>query len=159
MIDAMRFLSTFCSLAAAAAPAWAVDWRPLPSPAQYQAAVDLDSVTAQKGAVRFTVRRAYTGAQTHAAGKEYFSTRLMYLVDCNARTAALVVTQYYGQDRKLIQAEVKQQVNRSELTAPEPGSDLAVAMKLACVKLAETGGAPPPTAKPGEPAAGTPAKR
>ena len=158
MIDAMRFLSTFCSLAAAAAPAWAVDWRPLPSPAQYQAAVDLDSVTAQKGAVRFTVRRAYTGAQTHAAGKEYFSTRLMYLVDCNARTAALVVTQYYGQDRKLIQAEVKQQVNRSELTAPEPGSDLAVAMKLACVKLAETGGAPPPTAKPGEPAAGTPAK-
>lgn len=158
IIDAVRFLTTLCSLVAATNPAWAVDWRTLPSPAHYEATVDLDSVIAQKGAVRFTVRRAYTGAQTHASGKEYFSTRLLYLVDCNARTTALVVTQYYGKDRKLIQAEVKQQVNRSELTAPEPGSDLAEAMKLACVKLAETGGAPPPTAKPGESPPGTPAK-
>jgi len=158
IIDAMRFLTTFCSLVAVAAPVWAVDWRPLPSPAQYEATVDLDSVIAQKGAVRFTVRRAYTGAQTHASGKEYFSTRVLYLVDCNARTTALVVTQYYGKDRKLIQADVKQQVNRSELTAPEPGSDLAEAMKLACVKLAETGGAQPPAAKQGESPPGAPAK-
>lgn len=154
----MRLLTPFCSLVVAATPAWAVDWRPLPSPAQYQATVDLDSVSAQKGAVRFTVRRAYADAQTHASGKEYFSTRLLYLVDCNARTTALVVTQYYGKDRKLIQAEVKQQVNRSELTAPEPGSDLAEAMKLACVRLAETGGAPPPIAKQGESPPGAPAK-
>lgn len=154
----MRFLTTFCSLVAAATPAWALDWRPLPSPAQYQATVDLDSVIAQKGVMRFTVRRAYPNAQSHASGKEYFSSRLLYLADCNARTAALVVTQYYGQDRKLIQADVKPQVKRSELTAPEPGSDLAEALKLACVRLAETGGAQPPAAKSGESPPGAPAK-
>jgi uncharacterized protein len=104
------------------------------------------------------VRRAYPNAQSHASGKEYFSTRLLYLADCNARTAALVVTQYYGQDRKLIQADVKPQVKRSEFAAPEPGSDLAEALKLACVKLAETGGAPSPTPKPGGSPPGTPAK-
>ena len=111
----------------------------------------------QKGVMRFTMRRAYPNAQSHASGKEYFSSRLHYLADCNARTTALVVTQYYGKDRKLIQADVKQQVNRSELTAPEPGSDLAEALKLACIKLAETGGAQPPAAKSGE-SPGAPAK-
>ncbi|HEV8096227.1 MAG TPA: serine protease [Burkholderiales bacterium] len=154
----MRFLTTLCSLVAAATPAWAVDWRPLPSSAQYQATVDLDSVIAQKGVIRFTVRRAYPSAQSHASGKEYLSTRLLYLADCNARTAALIVTQYYGHDRKLIQADVKPQVKSSELTAPGPGSDLAEALKLACVKLAETGGAAAPTAKPGESPPGAPAK-
>ena len=138
--------------------AWAVDWRPLPSPAAYQATVDLDSVIAQKGVMRFTVHRAYPSAQSHPSGKEYFSTRLLYLADCNARTAALVVTQYYGQDRKLIQADVKPQVKRSEFAPPEGGSELAEALKLACVKLAETGGAPPPAAKPGESPSGAPAK-
>jgi S1-C subfamily serine protease len=146
-----------CALTFAAA-AWAVDWRPLPSPSAYQATLDLDSVIAQKGVMRFTVRRAYPSAQSHASGKEYFSTRQLYLANCNARTAALVVTQYYGQDRKLIQADVKSQVKSSELIAPEPGSDLAEALKLACVKLAETGGAPPPAAKPGGSPPGAPAK-
>jgi S1-C subfamily serine protease len=153
----LRWIATLCALAFAAA-AWAVDWRPLPSPAQYQATVDLDSVIAQKGVMRFTVRRAYVSAQQHASGKEYFSTRLLYLADCNARTATIVVTQYYGKDRKLIQADVRPRVKRSELTAPEPGSDLAEALKLACVKLAETGGAKPPASPPGSPAKPAPSR-
>src|SRR5258706_6734298 len=145
----MRLRTAFCGLVAAPARAGGVDWRPLPSPAQYQATVDLDSVIVQKGVMRFIVRRAYASAQSHASGKEYLSTRLLYLADCNARTADLVVTQYYGQDRKLIQADVRREVKRSELTTPEAGSDVAEALKLACVKLAETGGAPSPTATPG----------
>jgi S1-C subfamily serine protease len=157
LVKILHRVIALCALTFAAA-AWAVDWRPLPSPPAYQATVDLDSVIAQKGVMRFTVRRAYPSAQSHASGKEYVSTRLLYLADCNARTAALVVTQYYGQDRKLIHADVKPQVKRSELTAPEPGSDLAEALKLACVKLAETGGAPPPAAKSGESPPGAPAK-
>ncbi len=135
IIDAMRLRTAFCGLVAATTPAWGVDWRPLPSPAQYQATVDLDSVIAQKGVMRFIVRRAYASAQSHASGKEYLSTRLLYLADCNAR--------------KLIQADVRPEVKRSELTTPEAGLDLAEALKLACVKLAETGGAPSPTATPG----------
>src|SRR5258706_4164456 len=118
IIDAMRLRTAFCGLVAATTPAWGVDWRPLPSPAQYQATVDLDSVIAQKGVMRFIVRRAYASAQSHASGKEYLSTRPLYLADCNARTPALVVTQYYGQDRNLIQAAARPEVKRSEPTTP-----------------------------------------
>ena len=134
------------------------DWRTLPSPSGYQSAVDLDSVAASKGYTRFTVRRAYTEAQQHASGKEYFSTRLQYIADCNDRGATLVVTQYYGEDKKLIQADVRPQVKRSEFAAPETGSELAEALKLACVKLAESGGAAPPAARKPESAQATPAK-
>ena len=153
----MRWI-TLLSALAIATTAWAVDWRPLPSPSGYQATVDLDSVAATKGFTRFTVRRAWTSAQPHASGKEYFSTRLLYMADCNAGTAVLVVTQYYGEDRKLIQADVKPQLKRSELAAPEAGSEIAQALKLACVRMAESGGAKAEAAKKPEPAPGAPAK-
>jgi len=146
------------SLFAFATAAWAVDWRPLPSSAGHQATVDLDSVAATKGFTRFTVRRAWASAQPHASGKEYLSTRLLYMADCNAGTAVLVVTQYYGEDRKLIQADVKPQLKRSELAAPEAGSELAEALKLACVRIAESGGAKADVAKKPEPSTAAPAK-
>ena len=144
---------------ALATAVWAADWRPLPSPSEYQAKVDLDSVAASKGYSRFTVHRAYVSAQQHASGKEYFTTRLQYIADCNDRHATLVVTQYYGMDRKLIQADIRPNVKRSEFAAPETGSELAEALKLACVKLAESGGAPADVAKTPQAAPAKPAPR
>jgi len=143
---------------AIATPVRAADWRPLPSPPEYQATVDLDSVAATKGYARFTLRRAWAAAQPHASGKEYFSTRLQYVADCNTRTAALAVTQYHGADRKLIHADLKPQLKRSEFAAPEAGSDLAEALKLACVRIAESGGVQAGAAKKAEPPAAAPAK-
>lgn len=146
------------SMMALATAVWAADWKPLPSPAEYGATVDLDSVAASKGYTRFTVRRAYTGAQRHDSGKEYFSARLQYVADCNERSATLVVTQYYGEDRKLIQADIRPNVKRSEFATPETGSELAEALKLACVKLAESGGAQADAAKKPQATQATPAK-
>src|SRR5262245_49016218 len=95
--------------------AWAVDWRPLPASPGYQATVDVDSVAVSGNFTRFTVRRAYSTPQSHSSGKEYLSTRLLYVADCANRSATLAVTQYYGADRKLIQADMRPSVNRSEL--------------------------------------------
>jgi len=102
--------------------------------------MSLDSVTTQQqGLGRFTLRRAYASAQSHSSGKDYYSTRLQYFANCGNGTAALVATQYYGEDRKLIQADVRASLKRSELAAPEPGSEVAEAVKLACDRLAEKG--------------------
>ncbi len=152
----MRLLAMLTALALAHA-AWAADWRPLPSPSEYQATVDLDSVAASKGYARFTVRRAYAAGQQLSSGKQYFSTRLQYVADCNQRSAVLAVTQYYGEDRKLIQADVRPRIGRSEFAAPEAGTELGEALKLACVKLAETGRDQPPGTK-AEPSQAPPAK-
>jgi S1-C subfamily serine protease len=139
----------------------AVDWRPLPSTASYTSQIDLESITTQQGFGRFTVRRAYTSGQPHASGKEYFSTRAQYLADCDAGKAALGLTAYYGEDRKLIQAQIHPKA-RSEFAVPETGSDLAAALKQACERLAsneksEPGGAK--KAEPGSPAPGKPPVR
>jgi S1-C subfamily serine protease len=150
----MRLVATCCALALAA-PAWAVDWRPLPSPSGYQATVDLDSIVTQKGFTRFTVRRAYNEGQTHASGKEYFSARLLYVADCAAQSATLAVTQYYGADRKLMHADVRAQVRKSEFTAFDAGSEIAEALTLVCTKVAQSGGESDKSgagpAKPGAP--------
>ena len=153
----MRLGPALWTLLAAATPAAAVDWRPLPAPAEYQATVDLDSVAATKGYIRFMVRRAYSAAQQHANGKEYFSTRTLYLADCKDGSATLAVTQHYGADRKLTHADVRPQVKRSEFAAPKAGSDVAQALELACTKVAQDSKGEP-SAKKAEPAPGTPAK-
>ncbi|OGA52326.1 MAG: hypothetical protein A3G24_25510 [Betaproteobacteria bacterium RIFCSPLOWO2_12_FULL_62_13] len=121
---------------ALAAPAWGVNWRPLPSPAEYKAMVDLDSVKPQKKWASFTLRRAYAHAQADPIGNEYFSTRLILIADCNDGTAVTAVTQYYGADRKLTHRDVQQKISRSEFAPPESGSDMAEAVKLACQRLA-----------------------
>ena len=124
--------------------AWAVDWRPLPNQSGYQATVDLDSVAVSGNFTRFTVRRAYSSPQAHSSGKEYLSTRLLYVADCSAPSATLAVTQYYGADRKLIQADVRPSVKRSEMTPFDAGSEIGEALKLACEKAVTAKPAPVP---------------
>jgi S1-C subfamily serine protease len=116
----------------ACSTAWAVDWRPLPASPGHQANVDVDSVAVSGNFTRFTVRRAYTTPQLHPSGKEYFTTRLLYVAECANQKATLAVTQYYGADRRLIQADVRPTVKRSELTPVDGGSELGEALKLAC---------------------------
>ena len=128
-------LTFFCALFLFACAAWAVNWRPLPAPSGYQSTVDVDSVAVSGAFTRFTVRRAYTSGQSHSSGKEYFSTRQLYVADCANRKATLAVTQYYGSDRKLIQADVRPTVKRSEMT-PVEGAELEEALKLACERAA-----------------------
>ena len=136
-------LAAIVSLLACGA-AWAVDWQPLPNQSGYQATVDLDSVIVSGVFTRFTVRRAYRGPQSHSSGKEYFSSRLLYVADCSNQKATLAVTQYYGADRKLIQADVRPSVKRSEMTPFEAGSEIGEALKLACEKVASGKATPAP---------------
>ncbi len=119
--------------------AWGADWKTLPSPPDYRAMVDLDSVKAQQKLGLFTVSRVYTSAQPLPPDKEYHSTRLQYATDCNDGSITLVLTQYYGEDRKLIQYVARKTVKRSEFAAPAPGSEVAEAVKLACERLASIG--------------------
>jgi S1-C subfamily serine protease len=130
---------SFCALLAVAGAAGAVEWKTVPSPAEYKAMVDLDSVKPQKNFASFTLRRAYRDSQSGPAGVEYFSTRLIVISDCTAGTGVTAVTQYYGEDRKLAHRDVQKQIKKSEFEAPEAGSDMAEAMKLACARLAESG--------------------
>jgi len=134
------------------ASAQAVEWRSVPSPAEYKAMVDLDSVKPQNDFISFTLRRAYRDGQTDPAGNEYFSSRSIIVADCNAGTAVTAVNLYYGEDRKLTHRDADKQVRirKSEFKAPEAGSDVAEAMKLACERMANSGagsGAKPETGK------------
>lgn len=135
----------FWALMLLAGAASAVEWKPVPSPVEYKAMVDLDSVKPQKNFASFTLRRAYRDGQSDPAGNEYYSTRSIVIADCNAGTAVTAVTQYYGEDRKLTHRDLHKQIRKSEFQAPEEGSDLEQAMKLACERLAtgKPGGSPP----------------
>lgn len=128
-----------CVLMAVAGAAWGADWKSVPSPAEYKATVDLDSVKPQKSFASFTLRRAYRDGQTDPAGNEYFSTRLIVITDCATRTGVTAVTQYYGEDRKLTHRDVQKKIAKADFVAPEPGTDMAEAMKIACERLAEFG--------------------
>ena len=97
--------------------------------------VDLDSVRKNQHGGIFTLRRAYPGAQSLPDGKEYHSTRLQYVVNCDDGNAALGAPAYYGADRKLIRADVRPKW-KSDLAVPAAQSELAHAMKLACERLA-----------------------
>ena len=148
----MRY-ACFGVLAALSALAGAADWRPVPSPAEYQARVDIASVATQGGYGRFTLHRAYYIPQQHSTGKEYHTARFTYVTDCSQETAALAVTQYYGADRKLTHADIRKTIKKSEFVAPDAGSDVAAAVRLACEQLAQTGKGDlaqgkPPAAKP-----------
>ena len=132
-------IAWFCALLALSGPAWAVEWKSVPSPAEYKAMVDLDSVKPQKNFASFTLRRAYRDGQTDPVGNEYFSTRLIVIADCATHTGVTAVTQYYGEDRKLTHRDVQKKIQKSEFAAPESGSDMAEAMKLACERMADSG--------------------
>lgn len=148
-------------LAAIAAPALAADWQPLPSAPEYRAMVDLDSVKAQSKWASFTLRRVYATPQAHDSGKDYYTTRTVYVMDCADGSAAVALTQYYGEDRKLINANLRPKIRRSEFAAPEAGSDVAEAVRLACERYASLKSSPGATAKatPSQPGAKKPAVR
>jgi len=114
----------------------AADWRPLTSPAEYQAAIDLDAVKSQRGLTQFTVRRTYLQPQPHASGREVHGARLHYLADCKANTVTLVLSEYHGEDRKHVEVKGRKEVKRSELRPPAEGSVVGEAMRLACAKAA-----------------------
>jgi S1-C subfamily serine protease len=154
----MRALFPFLALVVGTA-AHAADWRPLASPSEYQAAIDLDGVKTQKGLVQFMIRRSYILPQTHASGREIFSARVHYLADCEARTVTQVVTENFGEDRKRFEIQGRKTVKRSELAPPRAGSDVADALRLACVKAAELGPGEEPSAKKAEPGAAKPPAR
>ncbi|MBI4207159.1 MAG: trypsin-like peptidase domain-containing protein [Betaproteobacteria bacterium] len=151
----MRFVS-FCALMALAAAAGAAEWKTVPSPAEYRAMVDLDSVKPQRNFASFTLRRAYNEGHSDPAGNEFFSTRLIIIADCTADTAVTAATQYYGADRKLVHRDVQKTIRKSEFTAPEPGSDMAEAMKLACERFAAIGKGEAGTGKAGPAQSTTP---
>ena len=134
----MRLISFLFTFLAAAA-ACAADWKALPSPPEYQAMVDLDSVKMQQKWGMFTLSRNYPSAQPLPPDKQYHSTRLQYVADCNDGSTVLALTQYYGEDRKLIQYTAQKTIKRSEFAPAKAGSDVAEALKLACERLAKGG--------------------
>lgn len=142
-----------------ACTAHAADWRTLTSPPEYQAAVDLDTVKAQQGLAQFTVRRSYIQPQPHASGNDVHSARVHYLGDCKAGTVTQVVIQNYGEDRKLVEVKGRKTVKRSELAAPQTGSEVKEALRLACVRVAELGPGEEKSAKKAEPAPAKPPAR
>jgi S1-C subfamily serine protease len=154
----MRAPVTLLALAIGS-PALAADWRPLASPSEYQAAIDLDGVKTQKGLVQFMVRRSYIQPQTHSSGREIFSARLHYLADCQARTVMQVVTESFGEDRKRFELQARKSVKRSELAPVKEGSEVADALRLACIKAAELGPREEPQAKKAETGAAKPPAR
>ena len=117
--------------------AGAADWRPLTSSPGYQATTDLEQVKSSKGLVQFMVRRSFAKPEAHSSGKEIHSVRVHFLADCKAGTATQVLTQNYGEDRKLIDFTARKTVKRSEFKAPNTGSDVAEAMGLACERVSD----------------------
>jgi S1-C subfamily serine protease len=135
----------------------AADWRPLASPAEYQAAIDLDTVRVEQRLTQFSVRRTYLRPEPHASGKEVHGTRTHYLADCRAGSVTHVAVERFGENRKRFEIQGRKTVKRAEFAAPRPGSDVAEALGLACAKVASL---PPDagTGKRAEPAAKPPAR-
>jgi S1-C subfamily serine protease len=117
--------------------AHAVEWRNLTSPPQHKSMMDLDSVIAGQGFQRFMVRRVYETGQTLPTGQTYFSSRQHFIADCKTRRALAAVTVYYGEDRKMVHTEKQAQIKSSELTAPQPGTDIAEALDVTCQRVAQ----------------------
>jgi S1-C subfamily serine protease len=151
----MRSVAVFCVLTLACA-AHAADWRALPSPAAYQAAVDLEAVKTQQGLTQFSVRRSYLEPQPHASGKDVHSARVHYLGDCKAHSVTQVLTESFGEDRKRIELRGRKTVKRSELAPPPAGSEVEEALRLACARLAELGPGDEKSAPKAEPAPAKP---
>jgi S1-C subfamily serine protease len=154
----MKRLALLISMLLPTATGHAVDWRALGSPAEYQSMIDFDSVTNQNNFQRFMVRRAYGEGQPLPSGAVYHSTRLHFVADCKTGRAITAITAYYGEDRKLVHSDKREQVRRSELTPPEPGSDIAEALGLACQHVA-TGVRPDAPRAAGPPPVPAPAPR
>lgn len=122
--------------------AWGADWRPLPSTADYQSQIDLDSV-GMYGV--FTMNRAYVRPQTLAKDKTYSTMRAQYYALCDEGKVSLGMAQYYGEQGKLRHIDIRRDWI-SKFEAPKKDSDVAAAMKQACDRFAERSGSAGPTA-------------
>ena len=124
------------SLLALPPVAWGVNLKPLPSTATFQSQIDLDSVATY---ANFALHRAFVNPQRHSSGKEYTRTITQHFVDCNTGKTALAMTEYYGEDQT---RSFNTNINvrwRSQFIVPEPGSDIAAAMSLACERYTAKG--------------------
>jgi len=111
---------------------WGADWKPLPSTADYQSQVDLDSV-GMYGV--FLLNRAYVRPQMLASGKTFSTMRTQYYVICNEEKVSLGMTQYFSEGGKLTHIDFRRDW-KSKFAAPEKGSDVAAAMAHACNRIA-----------------------
>lgn len=123
-------------LTALATAAWGADWKPLPSTAEYQSQLDLDSVGIYGV---FTLNRAYVRPQTLQSGKTYSTMRIQYYVHCDEGKVSLGTNQYYGEDGKLTHIDFRRDW-MSKLEAPKKDSDVAAALIQACGRLAGQSG-------------------
>jgi S1-C subfamily serine protease len=122
----------FVILMVPAPAAWSADWKPLPSTADYQSQVDLDSV-GMYGV--FTLNRAYVRPQTLASGKSYSTLRAQYYARCAEGKVSLGTAQYYGEGGKLTHIDFRRNWP-ANFEAPKKDSDVAAAMIQACERLA-----------------------
>jgi S1-C subfamily serine protease len=116
--------------------AWGADWKPLPSTADYQSQIDLDSVGIY-GA--FTLNRSYVRPQKLASGKTYSTLRSQYYTLCDEGKISLGMSQYYSEDGKLTHIDFRRDW-RSKFEAPKKDSDAAAAMTQACDRLSGRSG-------------------
>jgi S1-C subfamily serine protease len=111
--------------------AWGADWKPLPSTADYQSQIDLDSVGIY---AVFTLNRAYVRPQTLTSGKTYSTLRSQYYALCDEGKISLGTAQYYSEDGKLTHIDFRRDWH-SKFEAPKKETDAAAAMTQACDRL------------------------
>ncbi len=124
----------FVALMVLTPAAWGADWRPLPSTADYQSQIDLDSVGIYGV---FMLNRAYVRPQTLTSGKTYSIMRAQYYALCHEGKVALGMAQYYGEGGKLTHIDFRRDWS-SKFEAPKKDSDVAAAMTQACDRIAGT---------------------
>jgi S1-C subfamily serine protease len=115
--------------------AWGADWKPLPSTADYQSQIDLESV-GMYGV--FTLNRSYVRPQTLASGKSYSTLRTQYYVRCDEGKVSPGMAQYYGGGGKLTHIDIKRNW-LSNFEEPKKDPDVAAAMIQACERLTGQG--------------------
>lgn len=111
---------------------WGADWKPLPSTADYQSQIDLDSV-GMYGI--FTLNRFYIRPQRLDSGKTYSTMRAQYYTRCKEGKVSLGAAQYYTEARKLTHIDIRRDW-RLKFETPKKGSDIDAAMTQACDRLA-----------------------
>lgn len=132
----MFVILMFVVLMVLAPAAWGADWRPLPSTADYQSQIDLDSIGIYGV---FMLNRAYVRPQTLASGKTYSIMRTQYYALCHEGKVALGMVQYYGEGGKLTHIDFRRDWS-SKFEAPKKDSDVAAATAQACDRIAAQSG-------------------
>jgi S1-C subfamily serine protease len=141
-------------LMALAPAAWSADWRALPSTADYQSQIDLDSVGIYGV---FMLNRAYVRPQTLASGKTYSTMRSQYYALCEEGKVSLGTAQYYGEGGKMTHIDFRRDW-ASKFEAPKKDSDVAAAMTQACDRIGGQSGSAGVALKKADPGKAGPAK-